>query len=87
VEIGYGADDGGKMEETQEEGGDDDDNDDDGEDDDAERKSEQAVSRLAPATCTVADSFSLGGPSLSSGIRAAKDYPFSTTGPSSKVLT
>jgi hypothetical protein len=58
-----------------------------GEDDDAERKSEQAVSRLAPATGTVADSFSLGGPSLSSGIRAAKDYPFSTTGPSSKILT
>jgi hypothetical protein len=27
------------------------------------------------------------GPSLSSGIRAAKDYPFSTTRPSNKALT
>ena len=75
------------QEETQEEDGDDDDDDDDDEGDDAKRESQQAVSRLAPATGTVAGSFSLGGSSLSSGIRAARDYPFSTTRPSSKALT
>jgi hypothetical protein len=75
------------MEETQgeDEGDDDDDDDDDDEDDDAKRESQQAVSCLAPATGTgFADSFSLGGPSLFSGICAARDCPrlhFSTTGP------